>query len=83
MPHVLGTAGPAWAEHVALYRRWWEVSVSTHAAAGETLSVTPEFGPPPYMHAEPFTGQPSGDIAAANGWMRERLEEWFPKEQQQ
>ena len=82
-PQVTEPSDPAWAEHVALYRRWWAISVAAHTRVGKTLSVTPEFGPPPYMHAEPFTGQPSGDIAAANRWMRGRLEEWFIEEQQQ
>ena len=76
-PQVTEPSDPAWADHVALFRRWWEISVDARAAAGEALSVTPEFGPPPYMHAEPFTGRPSADLAAANRWMRERLQEWF------
>ncbi|MEO1034921.1 MAG: TIM barrel protein [Pseudomonadota bacterium] len=76
-PQVTEPADPAWTEHVALYRRWWQISVDARAAAGDVLSVSPEFGPPPYMHAEPFTGEPSADIAAVNRWMREQLDDWF------
>ena len=76
-PQVTEPSDPAWEEHVALYRRWWQISVDASVKRGEALSISPEFGPPPYMHAEPFTGQPSGDIVGANQWMRARLEEWF------
>jgi len=76
-PQVTEPSDPAWADYVALYRRWWQISVEAHRDKGKSLSVTPEFGPPPYMHAEPFTGEPSADIVAANQWMRDRLTEWF------
>ena len=76
-PQVTEPSDPAWAEHVSLFRRWWQISVDARVAKGGTLSVSPEFGPPPYMHAEPFTGTPSADIVAANQWMRAKLEEWF------
>ena len=76
-PQVTEPADPAWEEHVALYRRWWKISVDAELAKGRVLSVSPEFGPPPYMHAEPFTGKPSADLVSANRWMRARLEDWF------
>ncbi len=81
-PQVTEPSDPAWDFHVELYRRWWQISVDSARARGEVLSVSPEFGPPPYMHAEPFTGEPSGDIVQANRWMRERLEEWFREEKE-
>ena len=76
-PQVTEPSDPAWTEHVALFRRWWQVSVDAAKARGERLSVSPEFGPPPYMHAEPFSGAPSADLVLANQWMREQLETWF------
>ncbi len=82
-PQVTEPSDPAWAGHVELYRRWWQISVDASSARGETLSISPEFGPPPYMHAEPFTGQPSADIVAANNWMRSQLEAWFTEDKQQ
>ena len=81
-PQVTEPADPAWQEHVELFRRWWQISVDAAAERGAPLSITPEFGPPPYMHAEPYTGHPSADLVAANEWMRERLEDWFTEEQQ-
>ncbi len=76
-PQVTEPADPFWQEHVSMYRRWWQISVDAAQAAGSILSVSPEFGPPPYMHAEPFTQQPSGNIVTANTWMRDRLKDWF------
>ncbi len=81
-PQVTEPSDPAWESHVSLYRHWWQISVDAEAERGRELSISPEFGPPPYMHAEPFTGRPSADIVAANRWMRERLEAWFAKEEQ-
>lgn len=81
-PQVTEPADPAWAEHIELFRHWWQISVDAAAARGTPLSITPEFGPPPYMHAEPFSGRPSADLVAANQWMRERLQDWFIEEQQ-
>ncbi len=76
-PQVTEPSDPAWSEHVEMYRRWWQISVEAHQKTGQSLTVAPEFGPPPYMHAEPFTGQPSASIVAVNSWMRDRLQEWF------
>lgn len=81
-PQVTVPDDPAWHKHVELHRRWWQISVDAHAANGDTLSISPEFGPPPYMHAEPYTGAPSGDLFASNEWMRAQLLAWFTKEQQ-
>lgn len=81
-PQVTEPSDPAWEKHVSLFRRWWQISVDAESERGKALSMSPEFGPPPYMHAEPFTGRPSADIVAANNWMRARLEAWFTEEQQ-
>ena len=79
-PQVTEPSDSAWDEHNALYRRWWQISVDAQADKGLKLTISPEFGPPPYMHAEPFTGKPSADIVAVNQWMREKLQEWFVEE---
>ena len=79
-PQVTEPSDPAWEAHLELYRRWWQISIDAQAAKGRRLTVSPEFGPPPYMHAEPFTGKPSADIVAVNRWMREKLKNWFVEE---
>ena len=79
-PQVTEPSDPAWSNHVQMYRRWWEISVRAQMEKGERLTVAPEFGPPPYMHAEPFTAEPSADIVAVNQWMRDQLQDWFLEE---
>lgn len=76
-PQIPEPRDPLWEAHIALHRRWWEISVRAAEARGEVLTAAPEFGPPPYMAAEPFTGRPVTDLVAANGWMRDRLRDWF------
>ena len=38
-----------------------------------TLRITPEFGPPPYVPTVPFTGEPVTDVWQANVAMRDLL----------
>lgn len=76
-PQVPDPRDPIWAQHVELHRRWWTISVEAAAERGEVLTVSPEFGPPPYMDARPFTQEPAADVAEVNDWMRARLAEWF------
>lgn len=68
---------PAWVTHLKLYRRWWSISRDSALARGAEFTVTPEFGPPPYMNTRPFTHEPDADVVELNGWMRDRLIEWF------
>lgn len=66
-----------WADHVALYRRWWNISKESMEARGEVFTVASEFGPPPYMNTRPFSHDLDCDLVALNHWMQERLVEWF------
>lgn len=76
-PQIPEPADPVWADHVSLHQRWWQKTVDTASADGRSLILVPEFGPPPYMHATPFSHAPVTDLVGANEWMRERLVEWF------
>lgn len=66
-----------WAEHVELYRRWWGISREAATARGASFTITPEFGPPPYMNLRPFSHERDGDVVELNRWMRDKLVEWF------
>lgn len=76
-PQIPEPADPVWQAHVDLHRGWWTKTVETARAEGRSLVLVPEFGPPPYMHAVPFTQAPVTDLISANEWMREKLAEWF------
>ena len=42
------------------------------------LTITPEFGPPPYLVTLPFTQQPLTDQWAVNVFMMNLLKERYP-----
>ena len=74
VPHP---ADPVWSEHLELYRRWWSISRDAARERGKTFTITPEFGPPPYMNQRPFSHARDADVVELNGWMRDKLLEWF------
>jgi sugar phosphate isomerase/epimerase len=50
---------PEWREAVEVHVRWWQcVAAAKHAAGAESLTITPEFGPPPYLPVLPWTQSP-------------------------
>ena len=52
----------------------WQKIIDQHKKdSKEALYITPEFGPPVYMHTAPFTNQPVGDAWEQNVYMRDLL----------
>ena len=72
-PQVGDPRDPAWSLELGAHELWWDAIVAAATARGETMSITPEFGPPPYMPTIPFTGEPVADLADIVEWMRQRL----------
>lgn len=77
-PQVNDPAAPEWAAHAENHLRLWSRIVRTHRKRGNSvLTVTPEFGPPPYLPTLPFTREPTADVWAANlyvmHWLRHAL----------
>ena len=68
---------PMWAEHLELYRRWWSLSRDAALQREAVFTITPEFGPPPYMNTRPFTHERDADVTELNLWMKDKLLEWF------
>lgn len=53
---------------------WWDSIVSVNRAAGrDTLTITTEFGPPPYMPVTSFAEGPSADQFELNVFMKDLL----------
>ncbi len=72
----LATESQRWTE---LHLGWWRRIISAREATGDDfLTITPEFGPPPYMPTEPHTQRPLADAwetnVRFNDWLRERLQ---------
>ena len=76
-PQITEPSDPRWQDHVKLFKSWWQITFDTAQEQQRQLTATPEFGPFPYLHHEPFTHRPGADLVKVNRWMREKLDEWF------
>ncbi len=77
-PQVPDPRDPAWASHLQAHERWWEMAWAAAQARGETtVTLTPEFGPPPYLHTLPFSDTPVSDLQEICNWMAQRQVDHF------
>jgi hypothetical protein len=77
-PQVPDPRAPEWADHLRVHESWWSGIWSAQRARGMARStLTPEFGPAPYMHSLPFTKQPVSNLAEICDWMAIRLREQY------
>jgi sugar phosphate isomerase/epimerase len=56
---------------------WWDRVVEKKKKQNEILTITPEFGPHPYMVNTPTTGTPISDQWEINVWMMDMLKEIY------
>ena len=62
-PQVPDPAAPEYAAHVAWHEQQWAQIRQHHGERGEdTLTFTPEYGPPRYLHTLPHTDMPVADL---------------------
>ena len=74
-PQVPDPRAPEWEAHVRRHVVLWQRIVDVRRAAGaETLTITPEFGPPDYMHTLPFQNEPVADTWELNVYVRDLLD---------
>jgi sugar phosphate isomerase/epimerase len=75
-PQISEPRSPEHAEALAAHLGWWDRIVGLHRRRGtEFLTVTPEFGPWPYMPSLPYTRQPIADQWSLNRFMMDMLRE--------
>ena len=73
-PQIPDPRAPEWQHAVTSHLRLWQEIIDQHKEDGkESLYITPEFGPPAYMHTAPFTNQPVGDVWEQNVYMKDLL----------
>ena len=73
-PQIPDPRAPEWQYAVTRHLELWQQIIDQHKKNGkESLYIAPEFGPPSYMHTEPFTNQPVGDVWEQNVYMKEFL----------
>lgn len=79
-PQVPDPSAPEYARHLETHLSWWEVVWASQRARGmKFCTVTPEFGPPGYMHTLPHTNVPVADLWNVCNWIAERVSERFQK----
>jgi hypothetical protein len=63
-PQVNNPFAPEWNIHLESYLSWWKEIIEVQKKSNSSqITITPEFGPFPYMPQEPFTKKP-----LANQW---------------
>lgn len=73
-PQVPHPAAPEYAECLTAHEKWWdEIRARRQKEGAKRLTVTAEFGPPPYLPQLPFTGQPVADLWEVCLWMKAHL----------
>lgn len=72
-PQVSDPRASEWAGHLAAHEKWWEVIWTSQKQRGMSVAtLTPEFGPAPYLHLLPYTQAPVADLADICDWMARR-----------
>eukprot|EP01087_Luapelamoeba_hula_P013406 TRINITY_DN3827_c1_g1_i1.p1 TRINITY_DN3827_c1_g1~~TRINITY_DN3827_c1_g1_i1.p1 ORF type:complete len:236 (+),score=33.46 TRINITY_DN3827_c1_g1_i1:322-1029(+) len=77
-PQITDPRAPEWSEYVRGHELWWEaIWKSQNSRELAFTSVTPEFGPAPYMHLLPYTQQPVSNLWDICNFMHQRLRSKF------
>ncbi len=65
---------PEWQEALQYHLEWWKKIYNQHLQQNKSiLTITPEFGPAPYMIHHPMTKEPLANQWEINCWMMEYL----------
>ncbi len=73
-PQVSDPRLPEWEVAVNHHLKWWDAIVGLHRRNGdERFTVSPEFGPAPYMFSLPGTGEPVVNQWEVNVYMMDLL----------
>jgi sugar phosphate isomerase/epimerase len=77
-PQVADPRAPEWKPALDAHLGWWDRVVECHQKK-ETpvLTITPEFGPAPYMPILPYTGMPVASQWDLNVYMMDLLRERY------
>ncbi len=77
-PQVNNPAAPEWKAHEEKFMNWWkEIALTRKSLDKSSLSFTTEFGPPPYLPQEPYSGRPLSNQWENNLYMLGRLKTAF------
>ncbi|MCU0771702.1 MAG: TIM barrel protein [Verrucomicrobia bacterium] len=77
-PQVPDPRAPEYAAHLAAHERWWRLVWDAQKKRGDkTSTLTPEFGPPGYLHTLPFTNAPVSNLWDICHWQANRQKDNF------
>jgi hypothetical protein len=77
-PQVNDPFTPEWENHLTWFEEWWKEIINQKKEKGwNSFTITPEFGPSPYMPLLPFTQQPIGNQWDINYKMMLHLRNFF------
>lgn len=69
---------PEWKHALDAHLRWWDAVIQHKRDSGAaSFTITPEFGPVPYMATTPFTQQPIGNQWEINLYMSQLLRDRY------
>lgn len=70
-PQITDPRAPEWENHLKNHLSIWQKIIDNGKKLGlEFMTVTPEFGPPGYMHTLPFSNKPVSDVWENNVTMK-------------
>lgn len=73
-PQVSDPRAPEWQGALDIHLGWWDKIIACHRANGsDALSITTEFGPPPYTPLIPYTQEPVSNQWELNLYMLDLL----------
>ncbi len=79
-PQVPDPRAREYARHLEAHERWWGMIWDAQMSRGDLVStLTPEFGPVPYLHSLPFTNVPVTDLWEVCDWQARRQAENFAR----
>jgi sugar phosphate isomerase/epimerase len=77
-PQVPDPRVQEWEAHQGRFEVWWKKYINVQRDRGDVIcSVTPEYGPPSYMHTIPSTGLPAADLWEVCLWSAMRFREIY------
>lgn len=77
-PQVPDPSAPEYASQLAWHEKQWAAIIRARQTAGDALlTVTPEYGPPNYLHTLPHTNVPVADLWSVCVWGMARFRQLF------
>jgi sugar phosphate isomerase/epimerase len=78
-PQVPDPRVPQWQQTTGLFLNWWLQILSKKASEGrQVFTITPEFGPPPYMTIDLATNSPLADQTELNIFIKDLIKSNLP-----